>query len=325
VEWRQIVVIAFVLMVSGFISGGVSHAELKLPVRIGVLTVSWGPSPSVVGLREGLLALGYREDKDFYLGVRFTQGDISALNAAARELVQHGVDIIIADADAETMAARQATRQIPIVSFANDPVGLGLAQSFARPGGNITGVTSLNVHLGPKRLELFQEMIPTLKRVLFPYDAADIYAVNVASAYREAAQHLGIALLTKSFRTQEEARSFFAQLRPGDVDVILAPATPALNIAGFALEAGTQQAIPVLAGVEFYPDNGGLASYGPQYHESGRQAARLVDKIIKGADPATIPIEVNPNIEFVINLKVAKALGLTIAPVMLFQANRIIR
>jgi putative ABC transport system substrate-binding protein len=305
---------------------GVSGAERDGPVRIGALTISWGPTPMIAGLKDGLLKLGYQEDKDFFLGVRFTQGDIGALDTAARELVQHGVDLMIVDTDAEAKAAQRATRQIPIVFLSvHDPMGQDLVQSFARPGGDMTGVTSMELHLGPKRLQLFQEMIPTLKRVLAPYDSADAYAAGLAKVYREAAQRLGIELLEKELRTRAEARAFFTQLRQGEVDGILVPSSSALNIPGLILEAAAQQAIPTMYGGAFFPEQGGLASYGPDYHESGRQAARLVDKILKGVDPAEIPVEVNSQIEFIINLKTAKALGLTIPPLVLFQADKIIR
>jgi len=137
----------------------------------------------IVEMRDGLLEHGYREDVDFFLGVRFTQGDINALDAAAHELVQYGVDLMFVDFDAAARAAQQATTEIPIVfGGVADPIGMGLVQSFARPGGNITGVTDMELHLGPKRLQMFKEMIPHLQRVWFPYDAADAYAVTMSKS-----------------------------------------------------------------------------------------------------------------------------------------------
>ena len=160
---------------------------------------------------------------------------------------------------------------------------------------------------------------------MYPYDAADAYAVGLANVYRETAQRLGIDLLEKELQTKEEARAVFAQLHQGEVDGIVAPSSPSLNILGFIQKAASQQAIPTMYATAFFPEHGGLASYGPSAYESGKQAARLVDKILKGANPADIPIEVNAKIEFVINLKVAKALGLTIPPEVLFQANKVVR
>ena len=225
----------------------VGAEERTYPIKIGVLTASWGPTPTVVGLRDGLLELGYRENEQFVLGVRFTQGDLTALPAAARDLVQYGVDIIVTSDDSPAKAAQMATTRIPIVfSVVSDPVGLGLIQSFARPGGNITGVTDVRLELGPKRLELFHEIVPGLKRVLFLYDAADADAVAGAKMYREAAHRLGIELIEKPVRTEEEAQATLAQVRKGEVDGILQPPSTSLNIPGFILEASSQRAIPTM-------------------------------------------------------------------------------
>jgi len=236
------------------------------------------------------------------------------------------VDIIFAEGDDSAKAAQMATSQLPIVfTVGVDPVGLGLIQSFARPGGNITGVTGLYLELSPKRLEVFHEIVPGLKRVLFLYDAADADAVAEAKVYRDAAHRLGIVLVEKAVQTEEEARTTLAQISKGEVDGILVPNRISLNIPGFILEMSSQRAIPTMCEVSFFVERGALASYGPELHEMGRQAARLVDKIVKGAKPAEIPVEVSLKVEFVINLKVAKALGLTIAPEMLYRADRIIR
>jgi putative ABC transport system substrate-binding protein len=324
---RRTFLIAFILMSSGLLTGDVGAEERARPIRIGALTPTWGPTPDIVGLRDGLVELGYRENEQFVIGVRFTQGDVAALPAAARELVQYGVDIIFADYADAAKAAQMATTRIPIVFAAVDnPVEWGLVQSFARPGGNITGVTYLGIELLPKRLEVFQQIVPGLKRVLYPYDANHAYSLRAANVCREAARRLGIELIEKVVRTEEEAQATLAQVRKGEVDGILQPPFSSLNISGFILEAASQQGIPAMfiTGA-FWMESGGLASYGPDYHETGRQAARLVDKILKGVKPAEIPVEVSPKIEFVINLKVAKALGLTIAPEVLYRADRIIR
>jgi putative ABC transport system substrate-binding protein len=306
-------------------AAAVGAAEHGRPWRIGALTASWGPTPWMVGLRDGLLALGYRENEHFVIGVRFTQGDLAALPAAARELVQYGVDFIIATGAAEVRAAQLATTRIPILCRCEDPVELGVVQSFARPGGNVTGVTHLSIDLAPKRLQVFQELIPGLKRVLFPYNANDTQSVARATVYRDAARRLGIELVEKPVRTEAEAQATLAQVRQGEVDGILAPESTSLNLPGFVLEATVQRAIPTMFEAAFWVEQGALASYGPDYYDSGRQAARLVDKILKGANPAEIPVEVNSKIEFAINLQTAQQLGLTIPPEVLYQAHQLIR
>jgi putative ABC transport system substrate-binding protein len=322
----RLLVIAFLLVGSWLLINVSEAAEPARPIRIGALSSSWGPTPGTVGLRDGLQKLGYRENEDFVIGVRFTQGDLAVLPAAVRDLIEYGVDLIFVSYESPAKAAQRATSQIPIV-FANisNPVEVGLVQSFARPGGNITGVADLHHELGPKRLEVFRDIIPSLKRVLFLHDAADADSVDEAKAYRDAAGRLGIELVEKAVQTKEEVQATLAQIQQNEVDGILSPRSRSLNIPGFILEASSQQTIPTMFETGFWVERGGLASYGPDYHETGRQAARLVDKILKGANPAEIPVEVNTKIEFAINLKVAKTLGLTIAPEMLYRADRLIR
>ena len=319
--------IVLLLVSSAFLASGVGAEDRARPIRIGALNASWGPGPALVGLRDGLEELGYREEEDFVIGVRFTQGDYGALPAAARELVQQGPDLIFVPGGAGVKVARMATSKIPIVfaGVSGDPVELGLIQSFARPGGNVTGVTDLDLELGPKRLEIFREMLPRLKRVLFPYDPSFPYHVAAAKAYRDAARRLGIVLVEKALQTQEEAQTTLAEVRKGDVDGILGPSGTGLNIPGFVLQAASRRGIPIMFGASFWVEQGALASYGPDYYASGHQAAHLVDKILRGADPAEIPVEVNPKIELTINLKTMKTLGLKIAPEMLYRADRLLR
>jgi putative ABC transport system substrate-binding protein len=304
----------------------VGAAERTKPIRIGVLTDSWGPTPGTVGLRDGLEERGYRENQDFVIGVRFTQGDTTALPQAARELVEQGVDILFTVNPAPTKAAQMATSRIPIVFYGTgDPIGLGLIKSFAHPGGNITGVTDLDLELDSKRLEIFKEMIPGLTRVLFPYDPSETFAVAQAKIYRETAHRLKIMLIEKPVGTQKEAQATFDHIRNNEVQGIVVPRSLSFNIPGLALEAMSKKGIPTMFFGPWYVDQGGFASYGPDFYQSGRQAARLVDKIIKGTNPREIPVEVNNNIEFVVNLKMATELGIKIVPEVLYRATRVIR
>jgi putative ABC transport system substrate-binding protein len=303
----------------------VGAAERTKPILIGVLTDSWGPTPGVVGLRDALIELGYRENQDFVIGVRFTQGNIAALPQAARELVEQGIDIFFTVNPAPTKAAQMATNRIPIVFGTGDPIGLGLIQSFARPGSNITGVTDLDLELDSKRLEIFKEMIPGITRVLFPYDPSEAFPVAQAKIYRESARRLKITLIEKTVVTQKEAQVMFDDIKRNEVHGIVVPRSLSFNIPGLALDAMSQKRIPTMFFGSWYVDQGGLASYGPDFYKSGRQAARLVDKILKGTNPREIPVEVNNNIEFVVNLKAATAAGIKIVPAVLYRANRVIR
>ncbi len=161
--------------------------------------------------------------------------------------------------------------------------------------------------------------------MLFLYDANDPYAATEATVYQDAAHRLGIELIAKAVQTEAEAKEALVHSREQGVDGVLAPVHVALNIWGFTVEATSEHGLPSMFGSSFMTEQGALASYGPSQDETGRQAARLVDKIIKGASPAEIPVEVNGKVEFVINLKAAKTLGLSITPEVLYQADRLIR
>ena len=318
-----------IVLLGFFISAppiGTAAAERGKPIRIGVLTEGFGATTGTVGLRAGLKELGYREDSDFVIGVRFTQGDAAALPAAAKELLQRGVDIFFTEGRSAAKAAQTETAKVPIIfAGGGDPVGLGLIRSFAQPGGNVTGVTDLDLELGPKRLEIFKEMIPRLNRVLFPYNVTDAFSVSEARAYGDAARHLQVVLVEKTVRTEEEAKAVFTNLKKSDIHGILSPRPMTSNIPGLVREAGSRSSLPTMFSSTFFAENGGLASYTPDTYKSGRMAARLVDKILKGIKPAQIPVEVNNDIELVINLKVAKALGIKISPEVLSRAKRVIQ
>ena len=315
----------FLIFFALFVCNAGATARAK-PIRIGVLTDSWGPTPGVVGLRDGLKDLGYRENQDFVIGVRFTQGNIAALPEAARDLVTQGVDILFTNNTAPAKAAQMATNRIPIVFYgAGDPVGLGLIKSFAHPGGNITGVTDLDLELDSKRLEIFKELILGLTRVLFPYDKNEPFSLAQAKSFRDSARRLKITLIEKAVATQKEAQATFDDIKKNEVRGIIVPRSLSFNIPGLAVQTMSRHRIPTMFFGPWYVEQGGLASYGPDFYQSGRQAARLVDKILKGTSPREIPVEVNNNIEFVVNLKVATALGIEIAPDALYRATRVIR
>ena len=303
-----------------------TDAQSPRLVKIGALTESWGPTPAIVGLRDGLQELGHRENQDFVLGVRFTQGNLAELPEAARALVRHGVDLIVTTGDSAVKAAQIATTQIPIVFVhGSDPVEAGLVKSFARPGGNITGIADLELELVPKRMEIFHELIPGLKRVLLVYDATNALAVSRLDVHREAAHRLGLTLVERPVRTEDEARSVISAVRKGEVDGIFSPRLLVLNIPGLILEIAPKRAIPTMFDDAFYVERAGLASYAANLYGLGRQAARLVDKILKGAKPGDVPVEQPTKFELAINLKAAKALGITIPQSILLRADRVLQ
>jgi putative ABC transport system substrate-binding protein len=321
-----------VLLVLGImltIAGSLPRATDAQPprlIKIGALTDSWGPTPAIVGLRDGLLELGYRENQDFVIGVRFVQGNVAELPEAARSLVRHGVDLIVTSSgDEATKAAQMATTRIPIVFLGgSDPVGAGLVKTFARPDGNITGIADLEFELVPKRMQIFHELIPGLKRVLLVYDATNAVAVSRLDVHRAAARRLGLTLVERPVRTEDEARSVISTIRKGEVDGIFSPRLLSLNIPGVILEVAPKRALPTMFDDPFFVERTGLASYSADNYVLGRQAARLVDKILKGARPGDIPIEQPTKFELAINLKIAKALGITIPQSILARADRVI-
>ncbi|MCZ6473361.1 MAG: ABC transporter substrate-binding protein [SAR324 cluster bacterium] len=325
-QWSRNLAIALLLLGALLPPNGAWALDHGRPVNIGALTTSWGPPPYVVGLRDGLVALGYRENEHFAIGTRFVSGKLAKLPGAAQELVEAGVDIIIAGGTPAVIAAQRITHSIPVVFVISvDPVKAGLVRSYSRPGGNITGVTGDHTSLGPKRLEIFKNMIPGLKNVMFVYDIREFGSAIQATSYRDTARLLGIDIVEHAVRTESEANAAFAGFEKGQVDGILAPYTPSMNIPGIAAKAATQKRIPAMFPYAFWVERGGLASYGPNLYSMGQQVARMVDKIMRGVKPAEIPVEVNNDIEFAVNLKTAKALGIKIPPEVLYQANRIVR
>ena len=286
-----------------------------------------GTDQAIVGFRDGLSELGYRENQHFVLGVRFTQGDATELPAAARDLVKHGVDLIItAGGGVSAKAAQAATAKIPIVFMGGaDPVEAGLVKSFARPGGNITGVADLEAELVSKRMEILRELIPGLKRLFFVYDATNLAAVATLQAHRDAARQLGLTLVEKAVRTEDEARAAIAGVRKEDIDGMFVSRFLSLNIPGLILEIAPKRSIPAMFQDAFFVERAGLVSYAASTYDVGRQAARLADRIFKGARPGDVPVEQPTKFELVINVKSAKALGITVPPAMLLRADRLIQ
>jgi putative tryptophan/tyrosine transport system substrate-binding protein len=325
--WRASA-LAVALGVAGTGSVVASAAPRSGPALIGALTESWGPTPAILGLRDGLVEMGHRENEHFVLGIRFTEGRTRELEAAARQLVERGAHILVTGGGGvyEAKAAQAAAAgRIPVVFMGgSDPVGAGLVESLARPGGNVTGIADLDLELAPKRLEIFQELVPGLRRVLLVYDATAPQATPHLERHREAARHLGVTLVEKPVRTQDEAQAVFASVETGEVHGILALPYLSLNIPGFVVATGIRVGLPTMLHGSFHVEQGGLASYAADLYQTGRRAARLVDRILKGAKPADLPVEHAKTYELIINLETAKAIGLTIPPELLLRADRLI-
>jgi putative tryptophan/tyrosine transport system substrate-binding protein len=291
--------------------------------RIGLLE----NAPYGEAFHQGLRELGYIEGQNIVIESRLAEGKVTPLPELAAELVRREVDIIVAAGSPGTQAAQQATTTIPIIMVSvGDPVGVGFIASLARPGGNITGSTVLAPELAPKRLQLLKEVVPTLARLAFLANPTNPAHVPHYEQVHVGARALGMTVYAVEVRRPEEFDSAFASMmreRP-DALFVTADSIHALHIKqiiGFAAHSR----LPVMYSVWEHVIAGGLISYGASIPALYRRAAVYVDKILKGAKPADLPVEQPTTFELVINLKTAQELGLTIPPSLLFQATEVIR
>lgn len=302
-------------------------AEAQQPprlYRIGALNGAWAPNhPAVEGLKAGLKELGFEDGRNVTFEIRFTEGNLEIMPAAAAGLVRAGVDLLFTSGEAATHAARAATQKIPVVfTLVGDPVASGIVREVARPGGNVTGVSGLATELAPKRLEILKELVPRLRQVLAIYYADDPSSLAAVRKAQEAASLLKLELVARPVRTPQELASALKALRPGEG--LLPPETTALDIPAQILKTSLARRVPVIFSSSFWIGYGALASYGSDFYAEGVQAARLVAKILQGAQPQDLPVEGVDRIQLVINLKTAKAFGLTIPQPMLIRADKVI-
>ena len=297
--------------------------------RIGVLSLN--PREASLQLTEafeqGLRDRGYIEGRNITLEYRFAEGRPDRLPAMAAELVRLKVDVIMAAADAQARAARQATTTIPIVmSLARDPGGQGLVASLARPGGNITGLTvDVTLETWGKRLQLLKELVPKISRVAVLSNST--FRPNTArwKSTQEAARQLGVTLLLADVRGPDDLQNAFAAMVRGRAEGFIVfddPATYALRSQMAALAAKNR--LPAVYPFREAPDVGGLLSYGPDFADLFRRSAVYVDKIFRGARAGTLPVEQPTKFQLVLNLRAAKALGLTMPPSLLALADQVL-
>jgi putative ABC transport system substrate-binding protein len=302
----------------------------KVP-RIGVL---WDGSPTAAGFtnrinafQQGLRDLGDVEGQNFAMEVRFTEGQSDSMPALAAELVQLPVDVIVVSGADPLRAAKEATSTIPIVMIGGTfPVAPGYIASFARPGGTITGLTHLTPELSGKRLELLKEAIPGLSRVAVLWNG-DSPAMGLAFGETQvAARALGVQIQPLQVRQPADFESAFEAALSERTDALITFGDPLTNThRRRIMEFAAQSRLPTMYTSREFVDAGGLMSYGPNVPEMWRRGASYVDKILKGVKPAELPVEQPMRFELVINLKVAQALGFTIPPTLLFQADEVIR
>ena len=286
--------------------------------RIGVLNEAWAANhPTVEGLKEGLRELGLVEGRDVAYEMRFTKGVPGAAAAAAEELAKAGVDLIFTSNEPATLAAKSATQSIPIVfTLVGDPVATRVVDSLARPGGNLTGISSRATELAPKRLEMLKSLVTGLKRVWFIYHGSDSTDTAALASVREAASRFQIELMVRE--VNDLGALFIALKEVGRGDGVLAPVVDTFDIPAKILDVARGPAIFPTA---LWVENGAVISYGPDFRAQGVQSARLVAKILRGARPQDLPVEGADRIDLAVNLNTARQLALRIPPRILVRAN----
>jgi ABC-type uncharacterized transport system substrate-binding protein len=294
---------------------------------IGYLSPGPGPPASLItALFEALSELGWIEGKNVAFERRYAENRLERLPEFAAELVRLNVDVIVAIGTLGPLAAKRATSTIPIVmTAAGDPLGSGLVASLARPGGNVTGMSLMVPDLGGKRLELLKELLPRLVRVAVLWNAANPYPAIVFKETQAAGLTLGVEVQSLEVRSPDDFDSAFETARRQRPDALISVEDPLTfshrkRIADFALA----DRLPSLHGLREDAEAGGLISYGANLPDLFRRAAGYIDKILKGAKPADLPVQQPTKFELVINLKTAKALSLEIPPTLLARADEVI-
>ena len=295
--------------------------------RIGFLSSASGPDESIEAFREQLRSLGYLEGRNLLIEYRWGAGKEERLPELAAELVRLKVDVIVTRGQQSVVAAKRATSTIPIViGSAADPVGTGLIDSLARPGGNITGISFVASDLAGKRVQLLREILPEATRVAVLVLKGGPAVPLFIEPIRTAAQRMGITLVVQDVNEAEALAGAFAVMQRERAQVLIVQLSPFTDDHRKRIvELAAQHRLPTIFESRGSVDVGGFISYGPGLPEMFRRAAFYVDRIFKGAKPADLPVEQPTKIEMVINLKTAKALGLTIPQSLLVRADEVLR
>jgi putative ABC transport system substrate-binding protein len=319
----------------GTLAGGLLAAPLAAGAqqagkvyRIGYLDPSSQSSHNTFlpAFRKALRGLGYAEGKNLVLEQRYAKDRPERLSVLAAELVKLPVSILVTFATPATLAAKAATTTIPILIVVGEPVGAGIVPSLSHPGGNITGLALNNADVAPKRLQLLKETVPTLARVaVLANRASPLFTALHLAQMRSAAERLRIALQPVEVQGPSELVDAFRVMTRGHAEAVIILPDPALGFNRKRIATlAVQHRLPSIYDAKVFAEDGGLLGYGPVLEEFYPRAASYVDKILKGAKPGDLPIEQPTKFELVINLRTAKALGLTIPPSLLARADQVI-
>jgi len=304
-----------------------AYAQQPKLHRIGVILPGEALSTTIDGLRQGLKDLGLQEGKQYTLTIKDTQGEVKAATQAAKTLEQEKVDMIYALTIPAAAAAKESTAKIPIVfSVGSDPVAGGLVDSFAKPGGRLTGVHYLVKDLTAKRLELLKEILPKLSRVIIFYDPGERVSAESAELARQEAKRLGLRFVEQHATSVDQLRSALQALKAGEADAYFyTPTTTVLSQAQLVIDTAKAKKLPTMFQDQSLVERGALASYGQNYREIGRLSAKYVQRVLSGTLPGDLKIETVDNVELAINLQTAKQLGVSIPPQLLARAQKVFK
>jgi putative ABC transport system substrate-binding protein len=311
--------------------GLASVADAQQPVvprHIGVVLIGFSPqSKEVQEFRQGLLDAGYFEGRDVSIEWRYANGDYARMPELVAGLIQSKVEVIVVDSSKAALEAKRGTSTIPIVmAIVSDPLGSGLVTNLAHPDRNVTGLSLMMADLGAKRLQLLKEAVPRLARVAVLWNPDTPIHTKLVQNLKAAALSLSIELVVVSARTPEELDAAFSTASRAHARALyVVPDAFFFSHRTTICKLASKTRLPGIYGARGFADEGGLMSYGPNFGDMFRRTAGYVDKILKGAKPGDLPIEQPKKFEFVVNLKAAKALGLTIPESVLLQADEVIR
>jgi len=306
-------------------------AEAQQPARevprIGILFIGDRNQPHLEAFKQGLRERGYIEGKNIAIEYRYAEGKIDRLPLLAAELVKLKVDVIVTTAEMGARAARQATKTTPIVlTTGGDLVKSGLAQSLAKPGGNITGLSVLEEDLSGKRLDILKEAFPKMKRVAYLWNPSAVVVNPSLDQAKAIAQAVALQLRSYEVYTLAEIEKAFADMSKARPDALFVILSPLMTLNSKRIvELALEQRLPGMYPTNQFVEEGGLMTYGPRIGDMYRRAATYVDKVLKGAKAGDLPVEQPTKFEFVINLKTAKQIGVTIPRNVLARADRVIR
>ena len=325
-KWGGVVAIGITFAMCGVVAQ--AQQPVKVP-RIGVLAP---PTSSFFSIRfepfrQGLRDLGYLEGKNISIEYRYAEGKLDRLPHLAAELVHLKVDVILTAGESDALAAKNATSTIPVVfAVTEDAVESGLVSSLARPGGNVTGLTVLSEELGGKRLELLKESSPKVARVAFLWPSGGPRGNVPFTEMEAAAKAFGLKLQSLPVRGLEDFQPAFEAAKRDGAQALITTPSPVMNTQrDRIIDFAAKNRLAAMYAAPEFVDAGGLMYYGPNYLDLFRRAATYVDKILKGAKPADLPVQQPTKFEFIINLKAAKQIGLTIPPNVLARADKVIR